>query len=162
VRLDSDGPVFYRQTRTGKGGAAFLLWKLRTMRVDAEREGPQWAGASDPRVTRVGRWLRRTRLDELPQALNVLRGDMSVVGPRPERPEFVTRLAQTIPFYRARHAVRPGITGWAAVQQGYAGSDEEALIRLQYDLYYIKHQSVLLDAYILLRTVTTVLRLRGR
>lgn len=162
LRLDSKGPVFYRQMRTGKGGEPFSLWKLRTMRVDAEAEGPQWADESDPRVTRVGRWLRRTRLDELPQAINVVRGEMSVVGPRPERPEFVGRLAQKIPFYRARHAVRPGVTGWAAIHQGYAGSEEEALIRLQYDLYYLKHQSVLLDAYILLRTVSTVLRLRGR
>ncbi len=162
LRLDSTGPVFYRQTRTGKRGEAFSLWKLRTMRVDAEPEGPRWADESDPRVTRVGRWLRRTRLDELPQAINVVRGDMSVVGPRPERPEFVGRLAAAIPFYRARHAVRPGVTGWAAIHQDYAGSEEAALLRLQYDLYYIKHQSVLLDAYILLRTVSTVVRLRGR
>jgi exopolysaccharide biosynthesis polyprenyl glycosylphosphotransferase len=162
VALTSSGPVFYRQRRVGRGGRTFTLLKLRTMVVDAEPEGPVWAEPDDPRVTRVGRWLRRTRLDELPQAANILRGDMSLVGPRPERPEFVAELARRIPFYRARHAVRPGLTGWATIHQGYASSAEDALLKLQRDLYYIKHQSLMLDAYILLRTLTTILRLGGR
>jgi exopolysaccharide biosynthesis polyprenyl glycosylphosphotransferase len=161
IRRGSPGPVFYRQLRVGRGGRPFMLVKLRTMVVDAEPEGPVWAALDDPRVTRVGRWLRRTRLDELPQALNVLRGEMSVVGPRPERPAFVATLAEAIPFYRARHAVRPGLTGWATIHQGYARSTGDALLKLQYDLYYIKHQSLFLDAYILLRTVAAVLRQGG-
>jgi lipopolysaccharide/colanic/teichoic acid biosynthesis glycosyltransferase len=156
--LDAGRPVFYRQTRAGRGGELFTLLKLRTMRTDAEDDGPRWSEPADERVTRVGRWLRRLGLDELPQCLNVLAGDMSLVGPRPERPEFVRRLAQVVPFYRARHAVRPGLTGWAAVNQGYVNTEDAALVRLQYDLYYIKHQSLLLDLYILLRTGSTVLR----
>ena len=162
IRLAGPGPIFYRQVRVGRGGRQFMLYKLRTMVEDAEPEGPVWAARHDPRVTPVGRWLRRTRLDELPQVVNVLRGEMSVVGPRPERPEFVAALATRIPFYRARHAVRPGLTGWATVQQGYASSAEDALMKLQYDLYYIKHRSLWLDAYILVRTVAAVLRLGGR
>ena len=162
IRLDSPGPVFYGQTRVGRGGRPFRLFKLRTMRNDAEAGGPEWAAAGDPRVTAVGRWLRRTRLDELPQVLNILRGEMSVIGPRPERPEFVERLASEIPFYRARHAVRPGLTGWAAVNQDYAASTADALVKLQYDLYYIKNESPLLDANIVLRTLAIVLGLRGR
>jgi len=158
IRLESAGPVFYRQERLGRGGRPFTLLKLRTMVADAEPDGPVWASADDPRATGVGRWLRRTRLDELPQAVNILRGDMSLVGPRPERPAFVAQLAEAIPFYRARHAVRPGLTGWATIHQGYARSTEDALIKLQFDLYYIKHQSLLLDAYILLRTLAAVLR----
>lgn len=161
IHLDSPGPVFYRQVRVGRGGRPFMLYKLRTMVADAEPEGPVWASPDDPRVTRVGRWLRRTRLDELPQAVNILRGEMSVVGPRPERPAFVATLAESIPFYRARHAVRPGLTGWATIHQGYARSTGDALLKLQYDLYYIKHQSLLLDAYILVRTVAAVLRPAG-
>jgi exopolysaccharide biosynthesis polyprenyl glycosylphosphotransferase len=162
IKLDSNGPVMYRQVRVGRRGETFHLWKLRTMRADAERDGPRFATADDPRVTRVGRWLRRSRLDELPQAWSVLAGDMSAVGPRPERPEFVASLAERIPFYRARHAVRPGLTGWAAVHQDYAATEDEALERLQYDLYYIKHQSVAMDAYVILRTLPTLARLRGR
>ncbi len=158
IHLESAGPVFYRQVRVGRGGRLFTLYKLRTMRLDAESEGPVWATPDDPRATRLGRWLRRTRLDELPQAINILAGDMSLVGPRPERPAFVAELAAVIPFYRARHAVRPGLTGWATIHQGYARSTEDALLKLQYDLYYIKHQSLLLDAYILLRTVAAVWR----
>lgn len=161
IKLSSRGPAFYRQTRVGKGGRPFDLIKLRTMVVDSEPGGPVWAAPGDPRATGVGKWLRRARIDELPQVVNVLRGDMSVVGPRPERPEFVAELAERIPFYRARHAVRPGLTGWATVQQGYARSTEDALVKLQYDLYYIKHQSPFLDAYILLRTASAVLRLGG-
>jgi exopolysaccharide biosynthesis polyprenyl glycosylphosphotransferase len=162
IRLTSPGPVFYRQVRVGRGGRPFALFKLRTMVTDAERDGPMWASTDDERVTSAGRWLRRTRLDELPQCWNVLRGEMSLVGPRPERPEFVSRLAQAIPFYRARHAVKPGLTGWATIQQGYASSEADALVKLQYDLYYIKHQSLFLDLYILLRTAAQIVRLAGR
>jgi len=130
VRFTSPGPVFYRQRRVGRGGRPFTLYKLRTMVVKSEPDGPVWAEPDDPRVTAVGRWLRAARLDELPQLLNVLRNEMSIVGPRPERPEFVARLAERIPFYRARHAVRPGLIGWATVQQGYASSTEDALLKL--------------------------------
>jgi exopolysaccharide biosynthesis polyprenyl glycosylphosphotransferase len=162
IRAASPGPVFYRQRRVGRGGRPFVLYKLRTMVDDAEPGGPVWARPGDPRITPIGRVLRRSRLDELPQALNVLRGEMSLIGPRPERPELVDRLAAVLPFYRARHAVRPGLTGWAAVHAGYAASEADALVKLQYDLYYIKHQSLLLDARILWRTVALVLRLSGR
>lgn len=158
IRLTSPGPVFYRQRRVGRNGRPFTLYKLRTMVDEAEPEGPVWAAEDDPRATGVGRWLRRTRLDELPQVINLVRGEMSVVGPRPERPAFVASLAERIPFYRARHAVRPGMTGWATIHQGYARSLDDALLKLQYDLYYIKHQSVALDLYILVRTVAAVVR----
>jgi lipopolysaccharide/colanic/teichoic acid biosynthesis glycosyltransferase len=129
--------------------------------VDAEREGPVWAAAADPRVTRVGRWLRQLRLDELPQFWNVLMGDMSFVGPRPERPEFVERLQRQIPFYMGRHSVKPGITGWAQVRHRYAASVEDSVEKLQYDLYYIKNRSPLLDLVILLSTLQVVLFARG-
>jgi exopolysaccharide biosynthesis polyprenyl glycosylphosphotransferase len=162
IRLDSPGPIFYRQTRLGRGGRPFTLYKLRSMVEGAEPEGPVWATADDPRATRVGRWLRRSRLDELPQAINILRGEMSVIGPRPERPELVEQLATEIPFYRARHAIRPGLTGWATVRQGYASNPTDALLKLQHDLYYIKHRSLLLDLRILLQTAAEVLRLAGR
>ena len=163
IVLDSPGPVFYTQKRVGKGGRAYRLIKLRTMIPGAEREGEAvWAREDDPRVTRVGRFLRRMRLDELPQFINVLRGEMSVVGPRPERPEFVAGLEKRLPFYRMRHAVKPGMAGWAMLHQDYAGSVEDALVRLQYDLYYIKHQSIHLDMLILLRTLGKMVRLRGR
>ena len=158
--VDAGRPVFYRQTRSGRGGESFTLLKLRTMRTDAEDDGPRWSEPLDARVTRMGKWLRRLGVDELPQCLNILAGDMSLVGPRPERPEFVRRLADVVPFYRARHAVRPGLTGWAAINQGYVNTEDAALVRLQYDLYYIKHQSLLLDLYVLLRTLSTVLRRR--
>lgn len=161
-RLESPGPLFYSQERVGRGGRAFRLVKFRTMIPDAEVEGPRWAEEDDRRVTRVGRWLRRLHLDELPQAINILRGDMSFIGPRPERPEFVAHLEQQIPFYRARHAVRPGVTGWAQVNYEYGDSVEDALIKLQYDLYYIKHANLWLDLVILARTVGHVLRFAGR
>jgi exopolysaccharide biosynthesis polyprenyl glycosylphosphotransferase len=162
IRLDSPGPVFYRQERLGRHGRRFRVIKLRSMREDAERDGVQWAAPGDDRVTRVGRFLRRARLDELPQAINVVRGEMSLVGPRPERPEFVARLQQAIPFYRTRLAVRPGLTGWAQINYGYGSSVEDALIKLQYDLFYLKHQSPWFDLTILLRTVAVVLRLKGQ
>ncbi|HID64904.1 MAG TPA: sugar transferase, partial [Anaerolineae bacterium] len=162
IRLDSPGPVFLRQDRVGQRGRVFKLIKFRSMVPDAEKDGvPQWAQKNDQRVTRVGRFLRRTHIDELPQLINVLRGDMSFVGPRPERPEFVSQLEQQIPFYRARLVVRPGLTGWAQVRYRYGSSVQDALVKLQYDLYYIKHQSLYLDLQIVLRTIGVVLRMEG-
>ncbi len=161
--LTSPGPLFYRQTRVGKGGRPFQVLKYRTMRPDAEAAtGAVWAGADDPRVTPAGRWLRKSRLDELPQIINVLKGEMSVIGPRPERPEFVDSLAQEIPFYRARHAVKPGITGWAQVRHGYGNTTEDARIKLEYDLYYVRHTGFYLDLIIALKTAAVMLRLQGK
>ncbi len=162
IRLDSPGPVLFRQQRVGKNGRVFTLIKLRTMIRDAERDtGPLWATSHDPRVTRVGRALRRARLDEVPQLINVLRGEMSLIGPRPERPAFVDALNESIPFYRTRHAVKPGITGWAQVRYPYGNTPQDALVKLQYDLYYIRHRSLALDVVILLRTAGRMLTLRG-
>jgi len=162
MKLDSPGPIFFRQQRVGKSGRLFWVVKLRSMIPDAEREtGPRWASDDDPRVTRVGRLLRKTRLDEMPQLYNVLRGEMSIIGPRPERPEFVEALSQTIPFYRTRHVVKPGITGWAQVRYHYGSSEEDALIKLQYDLYYIRHRSLALDVLIILRTAGKMLSFQG-
>lgn len=162
IVLDSPGPVFYQQERVGKAGRVFKVVKLRSMIPDAEaQQGPIWAVSGDSRVTRVGRFLRRSRLDELPQMLNVLSGEMSWVGPRPERPHFVERLQRTIPFYRTRLTVPPGLTGWAQINYGYGSTEHDALIKLQYDLYYIRHGSILLDGLILLRTVGKVVRLQG-
>ncbi len=162
VVLDSPGPIFYRQERVGRGGREFKVWKLRSMVPDAERgTGPQWARQGDPRITRVGRLLRKTRLDEIPQLLNVLRGEMSLIGPRPERGVFVEQLTKQIPFYRTRLAVKPGLTGWAQVRYGYGNTTEDALVKLQYDLYYIRHQSLALDMLIILRTVGKMLALQG-
>jgi exopolysaccharide biosynthesis polyprenyl glycosylphosphotransferase len=160
--LDDRGPALYRQRRVGHGGRELSLVKFRTMAVDAEAAGPRWAGVGDARVTRVGRVLRRLHLDELPQAINVLRGEMSIVGPRPERPEFVRGLQDEIPFYRTRLSVRPGVTGWAQVNFGYGASVKDAMMKLRYDLYYIKHRSVMLDLTILMRTLGHVLRRGGR
>jgi exopolysaccharide biosynthesis polyprenyl glycosylphosphotransferase len=161
-RFSSPGPLFYRQQRVGRGGQSFELYKLRSMVPDAEVEtGAVWAAADDCRITPVGRWLRRTRLDELPQIFNVLRGEMSICGPRPERPEFVDQLAAEIPFYRARHSVRPGVTGWAQVQYVYGRSVEDARIKLEYDLYYVRHASLLLDLQILFRTIAIGLQMKG-
>jgi lipopolysaccharide/colanic/teichoic acid biosynthesis glycosyltransferase len=161
--LTSPGPIFYRQERLGKGGRPFTLIKLRSMVRDAERcSGVVWCGKDDPRITPVGRFLRKTRLDELPQLLNVLRGEMSIVGPRPERPHFVGQLAHTFPLYRARHAVKPGITGWAQVHYEYGDSVEDARIKLEYDLYYVKHASLYLDLLTLLHTVRIVLGAKGQ
>jgi sugar transferase (PEP-CTERM system associated) len=161
VWLDSPGPVIYRQERVGKNGRPFTLCKFRSMRLDAEQGTPLWAKDNDERVTRVGRVIRRTRLDELPQLWNVLRGDMSSVGPRPERPFFVERLAAGIPYYNARHVVRPGVTGWAQVKYRYGSTVEDAAEKLRYDLYYIKHQSLVFDLTILIDTVKVVLFGRG-
>lgn len=163
IRLDSSGAIFYSQTRVGQGGRVFRVRKLRTMVRDAERDGlAVWAARNDPRVTRVGKFLRRLHLDEVPQFWNVLRGEMSIVGPRPERPEFVARLEKQIPFYRLRHAVKPGIAGWATTHSDYVDNVDDARLRVEYDLYYIKHQSLGLDVWILFRTVWHVLAFKGR
>jgi len=161
--IDSPGAIFYVQERVGKGRKIFRLIKFRSMTPNAEKEGGAvWAKKRDPRITRVGRILRLTRLDELPQFINVLKGEMSVVGPRPERPEFVAELEERIPFYRVRHSVKPGMAGWGLVKYGYADSIEDALEKVQYDLYYIKHQSIYLDLLILAKTVGAMISFKGR
>jgi len=158
IRLESPGPIFYRQERMGRGGRPFVLIKFRSMRSDAEAVGaPQWASEDDPRITRIGAMIRKTRIDEIPQILNVLKGDMSFVGPRPERPYFVETLARQIPFYQERHCVRPGITGWAQLNYPYGASMEDAKHKLQYDLFYIKYFSIVFDLAIVLQTVRVVL-----
>lgn len=162
IKLTSPGPIFYRQERVGLNGRTFMVVKFRSMRVDAEANtGPVWAQKNDARVTPVGRFLRRTRLDEIPQLWNALRGDMSMVGPRPERPGFVADLTRQIPFYGQRHVVKPGVTGWAQVRYTYGASVEDALQKLQYDLYYIKNMSVALDLFVMFQTVKTVVLRRG-
>lgn len=157
VKLDSPGPIFYRQERTGMLGRSFMLFKFRSMRTDAEKHGPQWAAQSDSRVTRVGAILRKTRIDEIPQIFCVLRGDMSFIGPRPERPFFVSSLAQDVPYYEERHRMKPGITGWAQVNYPYGASIADAKEKLSYDLYYTKNFSLFLDVLILLQTIRVVL-----
>lgn len=157
VWIGSGRPVLYRQVRVGQHGQTFTLYKFRSMRVDAEAAGPAWAREDDDRVTAVGRFIRLTRLDELPQLWNVLTGDMSFVGPRPERPEFVDELGSQIPFYHLRHAVKPGITGWAQIKYRYADSFESAMEKLRYDLYYVKHLSPVFDLTIVVDTVKTIL-----
>ena len=162
IRLDSPGSIFYRQQRVGRGEKIFYCYKFRTMRQDAEADsGPTWADNDDPRITRVGKFLRISRLDEIPQLWCVLKGDMAFVGPRPERPEFVEWLTKEIPYYGVRHLVRPGITGWAQIQYKYGNTVADAKEKLQYDLFYIKNASVGLDALILFQTVKIVLRGRG-
>jgi sugar transferase (PEP-CTERM system associated) len=162
ICLDSKGPVFYTQSRVGKAGKAFKVVKFRTMRTDAEAlGGPQWAGNNDPRVTRVGKFLRSSRLDEIPQLWCVLKGDMAFVGPRPERPEFIEWLSKEIPYYGVRHIVRPGLTGWAQVKYKYGSTVEDAREKLQYDLFYIKNASIGLDLLIMFQTVKTVMLGRG-
>jgi exopolysaccharide biosynthesis polyprenyl glycosylphosphotransferase len=162
IRLSSPGPIFFGQERVGRGGRCFRMHKLRSMVAGAESDAPVWAADNDPRVTWVGRWMRRLHVDELPQMWSILRGEMSIVGPRPERPQFVAALEQDIPFYRLRHAVNPGITGWAQISFGYVDSADAARLRLEYDLYYIKRQSVWLDLLIVARTLGHVLQFRGR
>lgn len=161
IRLDSPGPALYRQVRVGAGGRPFTVLKFRSMRVDAEARGPVWAKQRDPRVTRVGAFMRRTRIDELPQLLNVLRGQMSFIGPRPERPHFVGQLAEVIPFYHERTRVKPGLTGWAQVNFPYGASVEDARNKLSYDLYYVKYRSPLLDLAIMFATVRVILFQEG-
>jgi len=161
IRLDSPGPVLYRQERVGLHGRVFTLLKFRSMRQDAEARGPAWAAQQDPRVTRVGAFIRRTRIDELPQLMNVLKGEMGFVGPRPERSHFVDQLAEVIPFYRDRACVKPGITGWAQVNYPYGASIEDARQKLSYDLYYVKHRNLFLDVLILFATVRVILFQEG-
>jgi exopolysaccharide biosynthesis polyprenyl glycosylphosphotransferase len=162
IKLESPGPIFYRQVRCGRAGDPFMIYKFRTMVVNAEKDGKaRWASKGDPRITRVGQFLRKARLDELPQLLNVFRGEMSMIGPRPERPEFVTQLEEAIPFYRMRHLVKPGLTGWAQINYDYGNTVDDALVKLQYDFYYVRYWSIWLDLYILFRTVGVVLLLKG-
>ena len=162
IKLDSPGPIFYGQERIGLGGRRFTVYKFRSMRVDAEASGtPQWASKQDPRVTRIGRLLRLSRIDEIPQVLNVLRGDMAMVGPRPERPAFVEQLEQQIPHYKDRACVRPGITGWAQINYPYGASVEDARAKLAYDLHYIQRRGLRLDLRILLATVRVVVFQQG-
>jgi sugar transferase (PEP-CTERM system associated) len=161
VRLSSPGPIFFKQTRVGLRGRHFSVIKFRTMRQDAEAQGAVWATKNDPRVTTLGRFMRKTRLDEIPQLWNVLRGEMGFVGPRPERPEFVQWLTSEIPFYELRHMIRPGITGWAQVRYQYGATLEETKQKLEYDLYYVKHLSVGLDLLIMFETIKTIILRRG-
>jgi lipopolysaccharide/colanic/teichoic acid biosynthesis glycosyltransferase len=162
IMLDSPGRPFYCQQRIGRYGRPFRLVKLRTMGPDAEADGcAVWARDRDPRVTRVGLFMRRSRFDEIPQLWNVLVGDMSLIGPRPERPEFVALLSSEVPLYGARHVIRPGLTGWAQVQYKYGASVKDAAVKLEYDLYYIRHRSLALDAGILLKTLWVVLQFKG-
>ncbi|MFS8084273.1 MAG: TIGR03013 family XrtA/PEP-CTERM system glycosyltransferase [Acidobacteriota bacterium] len=161
IKIDSRGPVLYRQERVGKNGRSFMLMKFRSMRIDAEKDGPVWAKSEDERMTRVGRIIRKIRVDEIPQFWNILGGDMNFVGPRPERPHFVSQLAEEIPFYEQRHLIPPGLTGWAQIKYPYGASIEDARQKLQYDLYYIKNQNLTLDFTILFETVKTILFGRG-
>jgi sugar transferase (PEP-CTERM system associated) len=161
IKLSSKGPIFFSQTRVGLDNKTFMVHKFRTMAVDAEAKGARWATKDDPRVTRVGGFLRKTRIDEIPQLWNVLRGEMSFVGPRPERPEFTSWLAEEIPFYNLRHMARPGLTGWAQVRYGYGATLAEAREKLSYDLYYLKHKSLGLDLLIMFETIKTIVRRRG-
>ncbi len=162
VKLTSPGPAFYKQRRVGKNGATFFLYKFRSMYIDAEaRTGPVWASKNDPRITPLGRWLRKLRLDELPQFFNVIRGEMAMVGPRPERPEFCEVLEKKIPFYHQRHIVKPGITGWAQINHKYTETIGDTATKLEYDLYYVKHLAPVLDAYIIFHTLKVMLLSRG-
>jgi len=161
VRCSSPGPIFFRQTRVGVGGKTFNVIKFRTMRTDAEAAGAQWATKNDPRVTKIGMFMRKTRLDEIPQLWNILRGDMDFVGPRPERPEFIPMLSENLPFYYLRHLIRPGLTGWAQIRYGYGATLAETKEKLEYDLYYLKHMSLGLDLFVMFETIKTIIRRRG-
>jgi lipopolysaccharide/colanic/teichoic acid biosynthesis glycosyltransferase len=158
--IGNRGPLFYRQQRVGKAGHSFTILKFRTMR-ELDGINTEWTQSNDPRVTRFGGFLRRTHLDELPQVVNVLRGDLSIVGPRPEQPHYVEELVDKLAFYNLRHLVRPGLTGWAQVKYGYAGDERDALEKLQYEFWYLRHQSLLLDARIVGRTVRSVIGTEG-
>ena len=161
IKLDSRGPVFYKQERVGKNGRTFTLAKFRSMKVDAEQDGPVWASKGDARTTRVGRIIRKVRIDEMPQFWNILKGEMSFVGPRPERPHFVAQLAKEIPYYEQRHLIAPGLTGWAQIKYPYGASMEDTRQKLQYDLFYIKNQGLILDAIIIFETIKIILFGRG-
>ena len=162
IKVDSRGPVLYKQERVGKNGRLFTVMKFRSMRNDAEKAGPVWASEHDDRTTRVGRVIRKLRIDEIPQFWNIVRGDMDFVGPRPERPHFVSQLAQEIPYYEQRHLIAPGLTGWAQIKYPYGASIEDARQKLQYDLFYIKNQTLMLDAVIMFETIKIILFGRGR
>jgi len=162
IKLDSRGPILYKQERVGKNGGLFMVMKFRSMRTDAEKAGPVWATENDDRTTRVGKIIRKLRIDEIPQFWNILRGEMDFVGPRPERPHFVSQLAEEIPYYEQRHLIAPGLTGWAQIKYPYGASIEDARQKLQYDLYYIKNQSLMLDALILFETIKIIVFGRGR
>lgn len=162
IKLTSQGSIFYKQKRSGKNGKIFEIIKFRSMAKDAEKDGAKWAQEGDKRITAVGKFLRKTRLDELPQILSVFAGDLSFIGPRPERPEFVSELSQKIPHYPMRHIVKPGLSGWAQINFPYGSSVEDSMQKLQYDLYYIKNRSLILEAVIILKTIMTVLRIEGR
>jgi sugar transferase (PEP-CTERM system associated) len=161
IKIDSTGPVLYKQERVGKNGRTFSLMKFRSMCVDAEKNGPVWASDGDDRMTRMGRIIRKIRVDEIPQFWNILRGDMNFVGPRPERPHFVAQLAEEISYYEQRHLIEPGLTGWAQIKYAYGASIEDAKNKLEYDLYYIKNQSLMLDATIMFETIKTILFGKG-
>jgi sugar transferase (PEP-CTERM system associated) len=161
IRIDSRGPIFFQQRRVGKDGNIFYLWKFRSMRKNAENNCAVWAVENDSRVTRVGKWIRLFRIDEIPQIYNVVKGEMSLVGPRPERPEFVEQLEKKIPYYPLRHIVRPGLTGWAQLNYPYGASEEDAMVKLEYDLYYIKNMSIYLEMKIILKTIGVVLFRQG-
>ena len=162
IKLDSPGSILYKQERVGKNGSTFTVLKFRSMRTDAEKAGPVWASEQDDRTTRVGKIIRKLRIDEIPQFWNIIRGEMDFVGPRPERPHFVSQLAEEIPYYEQRHLIAPGLTGWAQIKYPYGASIEDARQKLQYDLYYIKNQSLMLDAIILFETIKIILFGRGR
>jgi exopolysaccharide biosynthesis polyprenyl glycosylphosphotransferase len=162
IKLDSEGSILFTQTRTGQYGESFTIYKFRSMKIDAEANGAKWAEKNDPRITKVGNFIRKTRIDEIPQLWNVLIGDMSFIGPRPERPEFDGQLEKKIPYYRLRYLVKPGLTGWAQVNYNYAASIEDTKEKIMYDLYYIKNYSFLLDMRIILRTIRIVLFQKGR
>ena len=162
IKLDSRGPIFYRQERVGLNGSTFPVTKFRSMREDAEKDGkPRWASVQDDRVTKVGHFMRRTRIDELPQLINVLKGEMSMVGPRPERPYFVEQLTQQIPYFAVRQSVKPGVTGWAQVRYQYGATVEDSIEKLQYDLYYVKNHTLFLDIVVLFETVAVVITGKG-
>jgi exopolysaccharide biosynthesis polyprenyl glycosylphosphotransferase len=162
VRLESPGPIIYSQDRVGENGKEFKVHKFRSMRNDAEKDGAKWAQVNDPRVTKFGNFMRKTRIDELPQLVNVLKGQMSFIGPRPERMVFIKELEKEIPYYNLRHMVKPGLTGWAQVMYPYGASVEDARRKLEYDLYYIKHHSLYLDMMIMFMTFKTVVFGKGR
>ena len=161
IKLSSKGPVFYKQVRVGRKGNEFVMYKLRTMTLEAESEGPKWTEGGDPRVTGFGRFLRRARLDELPQMINVLKNQMSLVGPRPERPFFVEQLKKEIPYYYKRMLIKPGITGWAQVKHKYDSSFDDVKSKLQYDFYYIENMSLKLDLKIMVNTIFVMMRMKG-
>jgi exopolysaccharide biosynthesis polyprenyl glycosylphosphotransferase len=161
IKITSPGPIFYLQERMGERGITFQIIKFRSMRPDAEKDGPQWAVENDDRIDKIGRLIRTLRLDELPQLVNVMKGEMSIVGPRPERPYFVELLEKNIPYYSLRHSIKPGITGWAQISYPYGATEEDALRKLEYDLYYLKNLNLWMDIWIIMQTIKIVLSGKG-